>query len=1011
MQHFAARGIFRAFPNSKLATPLIDALLLAAAKGSAWRTQLQDAIKNHHSICLGRAVSTESFSARDNKELAINPNGSVLRWADNDELELDSLQDADALAKLLDPYLPQNLRSGIETEKPSSSGSAAGRPVDGLHLLLSRVRKSSAQDQDLLYLLGVAQGRWKAVIWLVRAMLEKRSQSASTTQQSESTASHSLLYPQRLDEATLAPILAQTTPQPTEPLIGDLEKWTDTPGFVVGDEILGQIWRSLGSMILEAADHPIGSIESDLILAHVQHILALFQEFQVLPSALYEYNHTGNSSVIQKPATLSLMSHRLMAAMSDAVLANNYDFSTAEADDLVSQGKEGLFSAEDPEHSIFEQISPRVWPQIWLELVLWSCIEGGWINEAVEIVYEALDHDSTPKWSVIDWNTLDKQVDPELKWLAGSKAELVENPANTLLNHSGPGPYAERPGYLETAPFTISSEVVCALVDALLNTASTDSRVHGNNATYVQNMISGCKRLLDRQGYDLQPSSWNTVIVRMSEALSSDKGPDPIILERILDAWSPDMAESRHAKSSHEINSSAPDYAMSASSAPLGLCYGILESFAHRRDVQGALRVFKKLQKLINAEGSNSESMASNIGPLEGISNAEDGNQKSGLQPPRQIPIDTLASLLDLLVETKNFHSAKDLLFNNQNLIPPQIHLHRAIQPALIRFASATRDTNFLNIVTKALEPPLSGPTLKALLHLQIGSGKWDPVREILGYLRDGKDMGWDAIDMAVLACSVLRQDHAKHNERTTNVDSTTEPRATLLALFNGTYNTPRNPAQPRDYTQMRILYQMSQILSSLPESSFTSLIASFHDQVFKQTYASCKIPTRAFNILLESVVDVYGSLAAKGLWETWCSKNRPFSTSTGQVSEPAVTPDMRTISMVLKPVSESILRRQGSGAEAVDQDKGSGEPGPSEEQKGSAVSKHYYSPREEAELAEWGLARCRELGMKFRTVKQKFRGLLVVKAREGVGSGIGEMQGKNSRSSGSNEHQGRGET
>ncbi|KAI4166243.1 MAG: hypothetical protein LQ342_000129 [Letrouitia transgressa] len=984
MQHVAARGILRALPNPKLATPLIDTLLLAAVKAPAWRTQFQDAIKNHHPECLGRVVSTETFSARDNKEVAMNPNGSDLPWTSNDELELNSLQDNDALAKLLDPYLPQNLQSGIETEKLSSSGPAANRPVDGLHLLLSRVRKSSAQDQDLLYLLGVAQGRWKAVIWLVRAMLEKRSQNASTTQQSESTAFHSLLNSQRLDKATLAPILAQIPPRPTKPLTGDLEKRTDTPGFVVGDEILGQIWRSLGSMILEAADHPIGSIESDSILVHVQHILALFQEFEVIPSAVYKYNSTDNSSVIQRPVTLSLMSHRLMAAMSDAVLANNYYFSTSEADDLATQGEEGLFAGKDSENSIFEQTSTRVWPQIWLEFVLWSCIEGGWINEAAEIVYEALSHDSTPKWSVIDWNTLNKQVDPKLKWLAGSKAELVENPANTLLERSGQASYAKRPGYLETAPFTISSEVVCALVDALLNTASTDSRVHGNSATYVRNMISGCKRLLDRQNYNLQPSSWNTAIVRMSEALSSDERPDPIILERILEAWSPETAESRDVKSSNKVSSSAPEYVMSASSAPLGLCYGILESFAQRHDVQGALRVFKKLQKLLNAKGSNSESMASNIGSPGGILNAENGSQQSRPQPSRQIPIDTLACLLDLLIETKNFHFVKDLLFNTKKLVPSQIHLHQAIQPALIRFASATQDTKFLKIVTQALEPPLSGPTLQALLHLQIGSGKWDSVREILGYLRDGNDMGWDAIDMAVLACSVLRHDQAKHDENPTNVDSATEPRTTLSVLLKGTYNTPRNPAQPRDYTQMRILYQISQILSSLPESSFTSLIASFHDQAFKQTYASCKIPTRAFNILLESVVDVYGSLAAKGLWKTWCAEDRLLSIPTGQVSEPVVTPDMRTISIILKPVSESVLRRQSSGAEAtVDQKKGSGEPGPSE-QKGSAVGKHFYSPREEAELAEWGLARCRDLGMKFRTVKQKFRGLLVVKAREG---------------------------
>ncbi|KAL9613845.1 MAG: hypothetical protein Q9167_001643 [Letrouitia subvulpina] len=982
MQHVAARGFLRAFPNSKLATSITDTLLLAALKSPAWRNQFQSAIKNHHPKCLSRAVSTETFSTRNNEEVAMNPNGITLRCNSNDESELNNLQDTDVLAKLLDPYLPQNLRSRIETDQPSSFGSAASRPVDGLHLLLSRVRSSSAQDQDLLYLLGVTQGRWKAVIWLVRAMLEKRSQKTSTSQQLESTAFHSLLHSQRLDEVTFHPMLAQTLPQPTEPLIGNLEKWTDTPGFVIGDEILGQIWQSLGSMILEAADHPIGSIESDSILVHVQHILALFQEFGVIPSSVYEHNATDNPSVIQRPATLYLMSHRLMSAMSDAVLANNYDYSTSETDDLATQGEEGLFAGEDPEHSFFERTSPRVWPQIWLEFVLWSCIEGGWINEAAAIVYEALNHDSIPKWSVIDWNTLDKQVDPDLKWLAGSKAELIKNPANTLLERSGPGSYAERPGYLETAPFTISSEVVCALVDALLNTTSTDPRVHGNSATYVRSMISGCKRLLDRQNYNLQSSSWNAVIVRMSEALSSDEGLDPVILEQILEAWSPEMAESRGVKSSNKASSSTPEYIMSTSSAPLGLCYGILESLVQRRDIQGALRVFNKLQNLLQAKGSGIESMKSNLGFSEGILDPEDGNQQSRPQPSRQIPMDALAGLLDLLTETKNFDSAKDLLLNTKNLLPPQIHSHRAMQPALIRFASATRDTDLLKIITQALEPPLSGPTLQALLHFSIDNDKWDSVYEILGYLRGGNDMSWDAIDVTVLACSVLRHDQVEQNETTTNVDpNKTKSQATLLSLLKGTYNSPRNSARSRDYTQMRILFQISQILSSLPESSFTSLIASFHDQAFKQTYAACKVPTRAFNVLLESVVDTYGSLTAKELWETWCSESGSLVTLSGQVSEPVVTPDIRTISIILKPVSESILLRQGRNAAKPkqDQNKGSRESGPLEQ-------KHSYSPREEAELAKWGLAKCRDLGMRLKTVKQEFRGLFVVKARDGEG-------------------------
>ena len=984
MHHFATHSLPRIFATSRL--PLTLSVFFVPATPFGAHSHVRT---GNRQVLNFTAYAVNAASTQQQNHIGFDQNEDSLSHFHDIEKVLPKNVHIDSFVRHLDSYLPPGLRSEPETDQHAQSGPTNYRSVDDIHLLLSQVRKSPAQDRDLLHHVGVSQGRWKAALWLIHAILERYAKEVSARRELEATAPSNLLYSmpyQALDEVTMSPILPQILPQSSEPFLRGLEAPTGAASFSSINQAIGQVWQSLGSMIIEAANHPAGSVASKSIMIHVRHILALFHEFDVLPPSIYSYAPANEPLLLQRPPTLNIMSERIMAAISDAARKNNYDFSNEQPTSTALNDEEDEDDDSDAGDDIpadfMEDVHPSLGPHVWLEFVLWSCIEGGWVNEAAETVHHALayNRDSTLQWSVRDWYTRDKQDGLRRDWLDPRSLETSGiSPGRAHLNELK---------MLQMAPNTISSEVVCTLIDALLSTTSTDTTVYGNNATYVRNMISSCKRILESRHHGMENTSWNAVVIRMTEALSSDYQFNSAVLEQLLEAWSKEPKDDiRVTNSSHGPSIPTEQHIKDSSHAPLGLWHMTLDDFARRGDVQGAVRVFHKLRTIASGTQTSLETVAtksaSSLDPIPKGLLANGNIQQTESHFMKDIPLDTMATILDLLVETKRFDLAKQMLFgeNNTKALPAQVCSYQCIQPALIRFAMATADKDLLERVTRELEVPIPGATLHALLHCQIRNRNWDRVEEILNFLRDGEDMGWDATDFVAIAQAILR---LGQEERTMpKIDSRLSERPCQIfqTLLQGAYNSPPTPSEQRDENQTRMIQQLGRILESVPTGEFDALVSQARSHEIETTYMSCKVPTKAFNMLLESVVDVYGSPAGKELWETWCSEKRSLLTWHGRVSEPVVDPNIQTIYSIMKPFSQAILNNQLEASKKAAPKRGrtiDNEEVRAEPIDAAEIKKHRRNPHEDFKLAQWGMTKCRELGVRHKSIKQDIRGVLI---------------------------------
>ena len=891
---------------------------------------------------------------------------------------------------ILEPYLPENLRnqkSYITSDAPPVAGAAL--PAASLHHFLEQARNERSSNRDLLAYVGIEEDRWDAVIWLVNLMLEVNGREAKRD------SSLPMLQSALRREMSLPLDVLTTSPEATEELIHrtnlpqqSLKLLTGPAPPTAAHKCIGQIWQSLGSMIIKAADRAPGSIEATKTMSYVYQILAQLHHRDIIPHSIYNHAPAEDPSVLQRPPTLHLLSRRIMAALSDA----SWNVSKHKN----NPGNVATTSESEPITAELRSQIQEVETHIWLDLVLWSCIEGGWIIEAASIVDEMGNLLSSERgYGVIDWNTLREQSAPELPWLSKIKLAINKSRMGEVAGGDVFGHYADRPEFLKPPSRTVSSEVISALVDALTNTACVVPQIYGRPPGIIEKYISACRKLLDQKNLGLESSSWNCTILRLVDYLSSDPDLSPTFLEHIT-SWSPSyLQESETLNSAYRKDSPVATYVADPSAATLGFFHRQIETLCHQGDVHGAVRVFRKLQYSVDRNRRTSlrhfelrlvNSLDKKTGDTLLVEN-RDQQEIPGLNS--QIPAKTLAVFLDLVTDVEMFDIGKWLLYSDDVdgcTIPPSMYLEPVIQPALIRFASATSDDGLLANILKNLHSPLSEATLRALLHYHISHGKWDAVREILSRLRDNEGMGWDATDVMALVKTLLRKEEScsqgsqsKYSQKGTSEDL-------LVAMLRGEYNTTQDPSQPRDFLQSRMLNQLSRIIASVP-SNLHELFSPFCSRSVSKLQASCMVSTRAFNMLLKSVVHEFNILAGKQLCDTWCL---PFKSVTqthpllNEDSERVVIPNVQTIYVMLIPVSKARQNNIAAGCHSLNTDEGTSSQDiyrTSEYGSPSAIpgssSAGGMSGDTEQDIVNWGIEMLMKLGMKKSDIINDLPGLV----------------------------------
>lgn len=808
--------------------------------------------------------------------------------------------------------------------------------------------------------LGLELGRWRAVVWIVKSFPVDG------------------LYNAQL------PQLIQWSPW-QDPRVGGLEALTETPielpfenlGDKPLDEIhlnkrqmrhyrgrmrmsnfsiidkeimkdskdapenlyfngLGQVWQSLGNMLLRASD--VGFERSEKILPYILQVIAHLHHIGIMPQAVYDYEPNQSPITLEQPPTLKYLSTRILANLADATW--RAQLSPAKRDtpgtEVMNMWPYPRLNHEVPGKR-YERIQvTELGPEVWLELVLWSCLHGGWIAEGASVLAGA-----ARSWTLVSW--------PEVVRYAQSSPPPANPPAWIYSTGQTGSPLKAK---------TLSTELVTSHVDALLNTIHVGVGERGTPPADVWEQTVALKFLLTRNSQGLGALTWDAVILRFLESQGLDVEQDPQMLESILNSFAQIYgSEVKLANAPTEADNvtSVPSYILDGSAVVIGLHHRLIDAYIQKGDAPAAFRVFFRLQELTdrNKQGSFAEFFAQMQRQLDRGSSKAQGyfdNSYTPIEFPSffpQVPIPTIAALLELATETNSFEFGKWLLFSKEvdgPVIPRSLYSNTFLSEALINFAIASMDEELLSnvlqeqasayasttpydvtsLLADTEEFPLANQKRSGKLHsaaigmlqVQIARQKWKSVAAILDYLKTAERFEWDASGISSMVVGFLQLHKTS--------DDMAVPKEILQGLVSGKYGEINKRCQLHYYSLIFILSSIDHRWESvcrdlLPQNPITDIFLSAGN----------------FNRVLSKIVQEDGCLKAIKLFDQWCesplssnrydfrdggiakiAKQRPypqrrsvFTAVDGQKIRGRVVPNVSTLLIIARSISQDERR------------------------------------------------------------------------------------------------------
>ena len=447
---------------------------------------------------------------------------------------------------------------------------------------------------------------------------------------------------------------------------------------------------------------------------------------------------------------------------------------------------------------------------------------------------------------------------------------------------------------------TISVEVVQATLDGLhgiIDTVCPDSK---HSLSWQLEAMEHCKRLIDTEENHSKANIWDQSLLRTSLRMNCDVSKCPDFLSGLLDG-----------RLDHRMEMDRfPDSLLADHSpARVGFTHVALQAYMDSGLLNSSLQAFQTLQAISDSSRAKVIENFALKSPDELLSRqtlASSEFQETEDFPYTaltQIPDRTLGSFLDFLSALRLYHVGRWLLAS-QDIDGPMISEEKysssVLQPALLQFAAATSDVDLLSKVAAKLPVPLSRENTIALLHCQIALRQWDRVNDILINLQvKGFEVPLSSI--AHVAQTIVVDEHTVlGSDRISALMNQAEH--TLVRLIEGEYDQPPDYSSSPSFLRRRQVNQLSRILSTLPGRLASSTSALVKES--GQSHATVLIDSKAFDLIVDGIVQAFGSSAGKDLWQRWCILPRtqravPF-TQDGQ--EKVIRPTIRTLNFILAP-------------------------------------------------------------------------------------------------------------
>lgn len=728
---------------------------------------------------------------------------------------------------------------------------------------------------DVLSQLGAHHGQWTGVLWMARRILQ-----LSYTSPNEPSHLEHLQMPARgasLDELTTFAIWIDASHQRTveSMLPSDFpsDAWIPLDARRVHKLVMGEVWRSLGSMILEAADD--SARKSKDIMPHVLQIIAHLHHINALPSKIYSYTSAVEGATLYRPPTLHFLSSRILTSLSDAVWRAHESLVAAEA---AAVGARYTYLGHEVPGARYKVKVRELGPEVWMELVLWACVECGLMKEGASILQDIkMRSVSGSRWSAIPWATV--QAAPSSKDSHTPKLDWERVKARADSSVAGVEGYSLDPPLVELGSRTISTEVVMAMIDGLLNGLSVPDPKDGWSSRQILGMMFDLHELLSRDGQSLDTNTIERMISRIVDYLRPELRLDSDIMNWIIKiatmSGSPSDSSPNAAKGSSESLSPETSH---RSEAIINVLYSLLHMYAEVGDVRRANLVLQQLETTHDrAEPSTTRSVdGQDEKPKDNIDLERTRNINTAqLSPIRPA---ALASYIDLVVQLGELKSGAKLLYsscNSKQLVSKDIYLDNSLLPALFGFAGATSDKTLLAKLEKRMSPPLSGETLRAYIHCQVQLRRWDIVVLLLGVFRGDATASWDAELAFRLTSFIMSQERVRTHEGS---EESTEDvldkevkiaKRILIELLRGDYGPPEVERILSGRAQENYIECIGRMIREALEGFDSIWVPSKISWQYLR--ATENIPVRAFNVLLQAVVTKQGSLAGARMWEIWC--------------------------------------------------------------------------------------------------------------------------------------------
>jgi hypothetical protein len=718
---------------------------------------------------------------------------------------------------------------------------------------------------NVLTFMVLHQRRHKAVVHLVEVLLNQIALAVNEPFKDE--------LPSNIDwpdgsfrKGNGAPIeLERTFHVSRRPLGNSLGLSEDALQEDDGSTAMELVWSFLADVVIASSKQ--SPDERKQVMNTVHQILALIHKLGLVPANIYAHCPPQETTYVQRPPVMHLLNSKILSTLSDAVWH-------AYQDEVSARSEKGQRSPwnffPEPPGSPLRSKGKELGPEVWIEFILWCCVEAGFASTGVRIL-KALREDVETPWRAVPWTdvSVHRNVQNQTAHLKGQAANEIA---------SG-GEFRTPAG---TQYRLISAEVVLAVADSLIN--CFNSEVVGG-ALSVHQVQNDLRDLVSFVGpASVAPTYVEYLAVRLLETeLLYDT--DQV---NSLHAWTSTLSHLRDLQLVEEQSRHEPgltfDFILDRSELQAGILHQALQACIENNLVKKAVDTFTDIQKTVDGNKLQAigEFLALSLRPEDGFFTSRLGRgHNEFLKSYGQLPAYKLAAFLDLVGNAKLFGLGDWLVFSDDidgAALPVSIWGQPSIAAALTRYAAAKGDPRLLERVLSicaASDRKMTVNLLRSFVMSYISMREWDRAAQMLQELKQADGGGYSPRIVACLAATILRLEVDPEVLLQEELESDlTQALLLFSTVLDGLYDSS---AASFRIDQKRIFKQQVGYLLRLLENVADSRVADMVSN-FKSRFPVSNEPHLApdtFNVVYAAIVETKGVLEGRNIWHLFCKDPR----------------------------------------------------------------------------------------------------------------------------------------